>query len=283
MSTPAGIAIVSVRSRRVRPSPWQSWQGSLSFSPAPWHSGQGLSMAKKPWRNWTRPRPRQTPQVTVPLPPFPPVPWQASQRSKRRIGRLFSTPKAASSKVSVRSARRSSPGGRRPRRPPPAPIPKKSPRMSAKSTKAFGSNPPVPLRPLVPEPVVAGPLLGIGEDRVGLRRLPEPLLRLGIAGVAVGVVIERQLAVGRLDLVRRGVAGDAEDLVEIAGCRGHLGPLEAIPSRALARSCRASPRSGSARRPACRGGRCRSRPAPRPSAPRGRAGGSGRSGPARRC
>ncbi len=223
MSTPAGIAIVSVRSRSVRPSPWQSWQGSLSFSPAPWHSGQGLSMAKKPWRNWTRPRPRQTPQETVPLPPFPPVPWQASQRSKRRIGRLFSTPKAASSKVSVRSARRSSPGDRRPRRPPPVAHPEEVAEDVGEVDEGVRVEPAGPPGPLVPVPVVAGSLLGVGEDRIGLRRLPKPLLRLGIAGIAVGVVVERQLAVRRLDLVRRGVAGDAEDLVEIAGCRASPG------------------------------------------------------------
>ena len=49
----------------------------------------------------------------------------------------------------------------------------------------------------VPELVVARPLLGIRQHGVGLRRLAEFLGRVGIIGVAVGMVGQRELAIGR--------------------------------------------------------------------------------------
>ncbi len=64
--------------------------------------------------------------------------------------------------------------------------------------------------------VVDRPLLEVGEDLVGLRGLLELLLGRLVAGVLVGVVLQRQLAVGRLDVVGRRGAGDAEDLVGVA-------------------------------------------------------------------
>ena len=53
------------------------------------------------------------------------------------------------------------------------------------------------------------------EDRVGLGRLLELLLRLLVAGVAVGVVLERELAVRGLDLAVGRGALDAQDLVVV--------------------------------------------------------------------
>jgi hypothetical protein len=68
----------------------------------------------------------------------------------------------------------------------------------------------------VAEGVVALALVGIAEDAVGLRRLLEALLGLLVPGVAVGVVLERELAVGGLHLLLGGVSGDPEDLVIVA-------------------------------------------------------------------
>ncbi len=67
--------------------------------------------------------------------------------------------------------------------------------------------------PVVAEPVVPRPLLGVGQDLVGgLDRL-EPFL----VTARVGVQLAGAAAVGLLDLVRRGVARHAEELVQVVG------------------------------------------------------------------
>ena len=53
----------------------------------------------------------------------------------------------------------------------------------------------------VSEAVVAGALLGVGENRVGFAALLEALLGRGILGIAVGMVLQCELAVGALDLL----------------------------------------------------------------------------------
>jgi hypothetical protein len=63
--------------------------------------------------------------------------------------------------------------------------------------------------------VVKGALLGVGQDLVGLRRLLELRLRL-LVGVAVGVQLEGELAVGALESGRVGIARNAQDLVVVA-------------------------------------------------------------------
>src|SRR5699024_9322414 len=63
--------------------------------------------------------------------------------------------------------------------------------------------------------VVLLTLLGVGEDGVGLAHVLELLLRLGIPGVAVRVVLLGELAVGLLDLGLVSVLADAEDGVEV--------------------------------------------------------------------
>ena len=50
------------------------------------------------------------------------------------------------------------------------------------------------------EAVVEVPLVGVGEHRVRLGRLLELFLGGVVAGIAVGVVLQRQLAVRALDL-----------------------------------------------------------------------------------
>ena len=68
--------------------------------------------------------------------------------------------------------------------------------------------------------VVLLALLGVGQDRVRLLHLLEALLGLLVARVLVRVVLARELAVGLLDLVGRGLLVDAERPVWILH-RGH--------------------------------------------------------------
>ena len=65
------------------------------------------------------------------------------------------------------------------------------------------------------EAVVGRALVGVGDDRVGLGRRLELLFGRRVARVAIGMVLERQLAIGALDLGVGGVAPDAEDLVVV--------------------------------------------------------------------
>ncbi len=53
----------------------------------------------------------------------------------------------------------------------------------------------------VAELIVALAFVGVGEHLVGFGRFLELLFGLGVAGVAVGVILHRQLAVGAFDLV----------------------------------------------------------------------------------
>ena len=89
--------------------------------------------------------------------------------------------------------------------------------MSEKSAKIVGSNPAPPAESDagVAEAVVEPFLLLIGEDRVGLGRFLERFLGLVIAGIAIGMELQRQLAVRALDLLFRRGALDAEDLVVV--------------------------------------------------------------------
>ena len=68
--------------------------------------------------------------------------------------------------------------------------------------------------------VVELALLGIGEDLVRRGGFLELRLGLGVAWVAIGVVLHRQAAVGALDLLRVGGFGDAQHFV-IVTCRWH--------------------------------------------------------------
>ena len=73
---------------------------------------------------------------------------------------------------------------------------------------------------LVAVGVVGAAPLGVGEDLVGLGRLLELLLGLGVVVVDVGVQFAGEAAEGLLDLGLAGVAADAEHLVVVAWHRG---------------------------------------------------------------
>src|SRR5439155_14859443 len=72
------------------------------------------------------------------------------------------------------------------------------------------------------EAVEVRALVGVGQDRVRLVHLFEPLLGFFVAAIAVGVVLHRELAIGLLELGLAGGARDAEDLVVVARQRSQL-------------------------------------------------------------
>ena len=66
------------------------------------------------------------------------------------------------------------------------------------------------------EAIVERALVAVGEHGIGLGRFLELLLGVVVARVAIGVVLQRQLAIRALDLLVRRLALDAEDLVVVA-------------------------------------------------------------------
>ena len=75
----------------------------------------------------------------------------------------------------------------------------------------------------MPELVVGGALLPVGEHLVGLLGLLEALLRLGVVRVAVRVELHGQLAVGLLDLILGRIPVHPEHVVVVTLCHllGH--------------------------------------------------------------
>ena len=65
------------------------------------------------------------------------------------------------------------------------------------------------------EAVVALPLGLVAQDLVGLVDLLEAGFGLRVIGVTVGVKLERQLAIGALQLFGAGILANTEDLVVI--------------------------------------------------------------------
>ena len=148
------------------------------------------------------------------------VPGRSQQSTTAGNGTLRVAPSAASTSSISTSARTSAPRAeRRPGRPPRPPkrsSPKNAEKRSLRlpKSKSVGRKPPV-RRALVPVAVVELARLGLREDLVGLGRLAEALLRLGVVG-DVGVELARQPAERGLDRALVRVARDAEDLVVVA-------------------------------------------------------------------
>src|SRR5262249_6756444 len=82
------------------------------------------------------------------------------------------------------------------------------------------------LFPIGTPAVVLLTFFGVGEDRVGITDLFEEGFRFCIAGVDVGVMFTRELAIGGFDVLVGSGAWDAENGVIIAfGAAGrHAGP-----------------------------------------------------------
>ena len=66
------------------------------------------------------------------------------------------------------------------------------------------------------EAIVCGSLVGVCEDGVGLAAFLEFFFRVGVIRIAVGMKLQRQLAVGALDLWFTGFAGNSEHFVIVA-------------------------------------------------------------------
>lgn len=66
--------------------------------------------------------------------------------------------------------------------------------------------------------VIDGPFLRVGENGVSFADLFEPLLRIRIIGIAVGMVLERKLAVRALEFDVSDRAGNAQNLVVVSFC-----------------------------------------------------------------
>ncbi len=67
----------------------------------------------------------------------------------------------------------------------------------------------------VAEAIVGGALLRIAEHLIGLAAFLESLLGFLVAGIAVGMMLEGQLAVSRFQLLVGGRAGNPEDFVVV--------------------------------------------------------------------
>jgi len=67
----------------------------------------------------------------------------------------------------------------------------------------------------VPVPVVESTLLAVSQNRIGFAALLELLFRIRIVGIAVGVELQSELAIGALELLIRSAASDAQDFVVI--------------------------------------------------------------------
>jgi hypothetical protein len=72
----------------------------------------------------------------------------------------------------------------------------------------------------VAEAVIGGALVAVGQDRISLRGFLEFLFRPGVIGIAVGMVLHGELAVGALDFLFTGAALHSENFVIIAFCVG---------------------------------------------------------------
>jgi hypothetical protein len=78
--------------------------------------------------------------------------------------------------------------------------------------------------------IVDGSLFGVGQDGVGFADLFELLLRIRIIGIAVGMVLQRELAVRALEFDVSDRAGNAQNLVVVSFCvcRQKWLPLETM-------------------------------------------------------
>src|SRR5215207_1347220 len=74
--TPAGMLTLYFLSSRVRPSPWQVWQGCSMTVPEPPQRVHGRVIENRPWPSDSTPRPLQTGHTIGEVPGSAPVPRQ---------------------------------------------------------------------------------------------------------------------------------------------------------------------------------------------------------------
>ena len=93
-----------------------------------------------------------------------------------------------------------------------SPKPNMLPRMSAKSPKSLNTEGRIrrrrrpPAHALMAETIVEAALLRIGQDRVRFRRLLEALFRGLVPGIAIRVILHRELAICALQLASAAVS-----------------------------------------------------------------------------
>ena len=183
------------------------------ISPRPPHCGQGWLIEKKPWLSESTPRPPQRGQTCGLVPGSAPLPPQVAQAACFGTVTGIWVPLIAWSKQSVISVSRSRPRiGSRPGPPPPPRL-----KIVEKMSPMSEVKPPGPAGPAhAAEHAAAGvvllALLGVREHVVGALDLLEALLRRRVVGVAVGVVLARELAVGPLHLLVGRLLRDARGL-----------------------------------------------------------------------
>ena len=68
------------------------------------------------------------------------------------------------------------------------------------------------------ELVITGALLSVNQDAVGFAGLFEFGVRIRIVGIAVGMELHGELAIGALDVLIAGASGHAQNFVIIAFC-----------------------------------------------------------------
>ena len=66
------------------------------------------------------------------------------------------------------------------------------------------------------EAVIGRPLVGVGQDRISLAAFFEFFFRVRVVGVAIRMKLQRQLAVGALDLLFAGFSGNPQYFVVVA-------------------------------------------------------------------
>ena len=233
VSIPAGTEMAILRVRASVPTPPHAEHGSLTTLPSPPHLPQVETCMNWPKMLWaarrTSPVPPQFRQVTGLLSGSLRVPMHLPHTSVRLISRSFSTPKAASSKSRSRVMRRSAPRRAvdRVRAPPPKNASNMSPE-AAEVGEALEARAAVRVHAGVAQPVVPGPLLGVGQHLVGLVDLLEALGGVG-APVPVGVVLQRELPERLSHLFVGSGSGQPQDLVVVSLLGGH-GRTAALPA-----------------------------------------------------
>ena len=120
-----------------------------------------------------------------------------------------------------------------------------SEKVSAKSApKPCAAPPAAVLEGGVAETVVGGALVAVLEDVVGLVEFLELVLAVGVARIAVRVMLHGELAERHLEFGIAAGARDAQDLVIVA--LGHAGP--AVRSKRFDRHTRFAPPARSGKR-----------------------------------